>query len=96
MHRYTHTYNPFLDGFGAAQWTDYAPPASWAGLGNNDQGTHWQTFAPWAGPDAGGGMGDYVQLPYSGIGQEAGTPMIPMVAVAAIGLWWWMKRRKKR
>lgn len=32
MNRYSRVWNPYA-GLGAAQWTDYAPPASWAGLG---------------------------------------------------------------
>ena len=36
--RYTQTWDPYaatpgLNGLGAAQWTDYSPPAMWAGYG---------------------------------------------------------------
>jgi len=35
MSLFTREWNPYagLSGYGAAQWTDYAPPATWAGLG---------------------------------------------------------------
>jgi hypothetical protein len=49
MNRYTKQWNPFA-GYGAATWTDYAPPAAWAGRGIGQASTGVVTGAwIWAG-----------------------------------------------